>query len=191
MKIIAIAKRIYQWIYSHQLISLCGVVSIFFLICTLNTLLNFNQHSSSLAGQIYELKQLKLNGPNWQRKANQLDGRLPVFLDSKEAEESVTQLILESSRLHGLTLDYHQKQPRSAVEIYRAEQAAAFESSAIEVRVDGREEQVVRWLHSLQSPENFTGVDFIALEKAGMNITCEATVVQWYKSAPKPEKAPF
>ena len=46
--------------------------------------------------------------------------------------------------------------------------------------VSGEERAIVEWIHGIQSPENFRGIDRMAIEADKTGLLCEVQVTQWY-----------
>lgn len=114
----------------------------------------------------------------WNERLDFLTKNQPKAADPDLASASLIDLIQKSAQTHQLTITDTTLLPAKPL-------AFAFQTTAT-VKLTGKFENVIRWLHQLQSPQSF-----IALERTSIKsdanppqVTAEFELSRWYQPLP-------
>ena len=139
-----------------------------------------HQENGRLSAKIDGLNEDLLAKPEWERREVWLEELTQVY-DSREIA-SAHLLDLVNGSVQEFDLE---PSGRELVEVpveQEGDEGSYFESSSVRIVVSGKEEQIFRWVHSLQRPEDLLGVTGLKIE-AGELLKVEAEVTMWYFEA--------
>ncbi len=125
--------------------------------------------------QRHREEQLLAEADRWENRSVWVSRRIPRFSSPEMAAASLRDRIYESLRRGKLEVE---AADLSGPDLGKS--GTFYERTAIDLRVLGSEEAVVRWIHGLQVPERFLSIDRLVLRPEDHRVHCEVTVAQWY-----------
>lgn len=85
---------------------------------------------------------------------------------------------------HPVDLEFRQLVPSTRQYLSQVQGDHHFNHSSAQVLVRGSIKEILTWIHDLQKPGEFTGVEQIEVAYNDGSLACEATIVQWWADQP-------
>ena len=150
---------------------------------TSRRIVTFHKTGLGLTREIFEMEALLSSRDLWEERAQWLLRNAPRFASEEEATNHLTDNLASSARQFGLNLlprevKFPEKDPEPPT--WNEESTVVFDRVNTGMAVSGEERAIVEWIHSIQSPENFRGIDHMTIEATGNGLLCEVQVTQWY-----------
>ncbi|MDF1752138.1 MAG: hypothetical protein P1U89_05095 [Verrucomicrobiales bacterium] len=140
----------------------------------------YNNEGAALMHQLFEMNTLLSSKDTWYSRAEWISERIPRFDTQNGASLYLLDSLRGSSVQYGLEFGEHQIHPRKKAQAITTESFENFDRATVEVSIKGHEKDIVRWVHKIQTPGTFAGVDHIALEMDDFGMQCRLRVSQWY-----------
>ncbi len=150
------------------------------------------QHSGreNVAARIEALQELLGERGAWEQRHEWMEQTAPSYASRQEASAKLLELVEARAAAGGLTLEgktFVQADAGAgkALPSGNAVEAAApvFQSVAVRVGATGSEQEVLKWIHSLQQPGEFVGVTDLTLtpEPEASALKSEVEVTLYYR----------
>lgn len=150
---------------------------------TSKRIISFHQTGLGLTREIFEMEALISSRELWEKRAQWLRQNAPRFVSEKEATQHLSDDLTASARRFGLSLVPRQVElpPQEAEPpAWNKESTVVFDRVHLGMVVSGEERAIVQWIHNIQAPENFRGIDRMAIDATEDGLFCEVQVTQWY-----------
>lgn len=150
----------------------------------INRIREYNRVGIELTRSIYSLESELSSQKLWKKRNHWIDREIPRFDSSNQAASRLMETLASSLSDHPVDLEFKELVPSTRQYLSQVQGDQHFNHSAAQVMVRGSIQEIVRWIHGLQKPADFTGVEQIEVAFNEGSLTCEATVVQWWADQP-------
>ena len=141
----------------------------------------YNETGAVLTKRIFEMESILASKEEWEQRSLWIDQNVPRYRNREVALNALMDNVRETIIKHELDLEYRDEVVEMPGEGWSDETDSIFDQASIEVIVSGSEKKIIHWIHDLQQPAKFTGIDRVAIEVDELGINCEVQVTQWYR----------
>ena len=145
-----------------------------------NRIQKYNREGAVLTQQIFEMEQLLAERESWEARSNWVKHRIPEFSGRDHAFNHLLAHLKKSLEEHQLTLKSHKFHRPTANQLVEMEKTDFFNKTTISVRILGKEKNIVKFIHELQHPERFTGIDHLEIVLGDRGLVCELEISQFF-----------
>ena len=165
---------------------LFAVVLFFGVRAGLSRWMSLREGTVRMRGEVETLQSLLNDRVRLEGQHEWVEAHLPRHASRQEASAGL--LALVEAAANGSSVKLAKREliaPGSPGESDDSDASAYFDQTTVQVAVDASEQDVVDWLHRVQSPEHFCGVTRLVLEPptdpASAALHCEAEITLYYR----------
>ena len=150
---------------------------------TSKRILSFHETGLVLTREIFEMEALLSSRELWEERSRWLRQNAPRFASEEEAARHLTEALANSAHQYKLTVQSREVELPQAIVTppdWSNETSSVFDHALAGIAVSGEERAIVKWIHHIQSPEKFRGIDRVSIEANKDGLFCEVQVSQWY-----------
>lgn len=153
-------------------------------ISLVNCIREYNRVGIELTRSIYSLESELSSEELWEKRNHWINREIPRFTNSNQAASRLMEPLALSLSDHPVDLEFKQLVPSTRQFLSQMQADHHFNHSSAQVQVRGPIKEIVKWIHGLQKPGEFTGVEQIEVAFNDGTLTCETTIVQWWAEQP-------
>lgn len=149
--------------------------------CVVKRIKTYTREGSEMARTAYDLRTLITDQEEWAHKSLWVGQEVPRFIRHEEATEHLVSLVNRVIKDANLNIELREMRHQQQDELTSKKSVSRFENVSVEIAFRGEEKEVIAFVHRLQDPGNFAGVDHIAVDLTKFGrLSCEIKLTQWF-----------
>lgn len=158
----------------------CGVVFVALTVFLSKRIYSFNEEDSALMSELFAMESLLESKEMWNARAEWIGERIPRFDTQNDAAHYLLRNLRGSLTENHLKFEDHFIHPRIAPTVVSLNDDGSYDRARLDITIRGREKDIVKWIHEIQEPGNFAGIDELEIELADFDLLCRLQISQWY-----------
>jgi len=157
------------------------VVHAILIFCVVKRVQTYTRNGTEMTQKAHELKKLITDREKWNQRSLWVSQEVPRFIRHEEAKGQLVKVVNQEFERGGGDLDKLEIRHQQRTELTASSISDSFEKVAVELSFNGTEKEVISFIHRLQTPKNFVGVDHLAIDLTEYGeLSCEVRVTQWF-----------
>ncbi len=173
-------EKVLGWIFGLMFVLIVGSAVT---VAGVRKISGMRAQSDRLTERVEELETLIATRAQWEQRSEWVASNVPNFETRGKASSDLIARVDVTAAQSGVRIG-SKELIEAPLEEDEEFEGSFFESAGLNVAVTGDAESVVKWIHSLQQPNDFVGVKALKIEPDSEtgSLRCEAEVRLWYGS---------